>query len=228
MPRLALRLTRYHDRGCFLPTPAIQDQIRAPASRRFPCSVRRWLAPPTPCRESPVFHDTLPAGVSPRAFRGRHFLLRPRACEPTSGHPCRAPHPGSRLPRGEPGCLSALADDTRGESRDRFRRRSVKIDDFPDPGHLLPWSTLLGCSTGRMTLPSPPCLSPFRSPRRRIAGDETSGHDGRGCPLARRFARSGRRSTTSAIRIRRAGTPRTARSPLSGMPSGTPVGARLQ
>jgi hypothetical protein len=162
-----------------------------------------------------------PARLSREAFPPPFSSVRTDLRAPLSRSPS-----GSRLPRGEPGCQSALADDTPGERRDRFDRRSVKIDDFPDPGHLPSWSTLRGCSTQRMTLPSPPRLSPFRSPRRRIAGGETSGHDGRGCPLARRFARSGRRSTTSAIRIRRAGTPRTPRSPLSGMPSGTPVGAR--
>lgn len=136
----------------------------------------------------------------PVRLRGRHFLLRSRAYEPTSGRPCRALHPGSRPPRGGSGCQPALADDTRGESRDRFHRRSVKTDSFPDPGRLPSWSTLRGSSAVRVTLPSPHGFSPFLSSPRRIARSETSGHAGRGCPLARRFVRSGRRSTTSAIR----------------------------
>jgi len=169
VPWLALRLTLDHDRGCFLPIPAYPRLLRAPASRRFPCSVRAWLAPRAPCRESPVFHDTIARRSEPAAIEGGISSSVPRACEPISGCPCRALRSGSRLPRGEPRCQPALADDTRGESRDRFHRRSVKTDDFRDPGHLPSWSTLRGCSALRVTLPSPRASRRSVPPRRRIA-----------------------------------------------------------
>jgi hypothetical protein len=69
--------------------------LRAPASRRFPCSVREWLAPLSPCRESPVFHDTLLAGVSPFAFEGG---ISSSVLERTNRPPGAPVAPSTRLP----------------------------------------------------------------------------------------------------------------------------------
>jgi hypothetical protein len=144
------------------------------------------------------------------------------------GAPVAIPIRGPDLREEESRCHSALAEDPRGDRRDRFRRRSVKTADFPDLGRLPPVSTLLGCSFVRLALPPAPDPSSLvSSPRDESRESETPGHTASGFPPGRCFARS-----SDAHRFlqyeRRADTPRTPRLPLSGMPSGILVPAHLR
>jgi len=77
--------------------------LRAPAPRRFPCDVRGGLAPPTPCLESPVFHDTETHRRGSAALFGGGISSSARALGPSSGRPCRATHSRSRPSRGRAG-----------------------------------------------------------------------------------------------------------------------------
>jgi len=167
-----------------------------------------------------VFHDTEDPPEWTPERRRRHSLL-PSSLLPSSGCPCRSTHSRSRLPRGEPGCRSALAEDPREPSQGRFDHPSVKTSSFHDLGHLPPLSTLHGCSSVPVALPPPhdvsSSLSPVTTDRFRV---KTPGHTAGGHPPWC-FARSRRRSPTSAIRFPDArATPRTPRPSLSRMPSG--------
>jgi len=80
-----------------------------------------------------VFHDTDPAGVD-LSIDGGGISSCPRELLSTSGCPCRSIHSRSRLPRGEPRRRSALAEDPREPSQDRFDHRPVKARRLSRPG----------------------------------------------------------------------------------------------
>jgi hypothetical protein len=136
--------------------------LRAPTPRRFPCDVTDDLRHPRRAGRARCFTTPKPAGRDPQRCSGRHFFLL-RALGPSSGRPCRNLSRGPDLREEESRCHSALAEDPRGDRRDRFRRRSVKTADFPDPGRLPSVSTLRGCSFVRVALPPAPDPSSFLS-----------------------------------------------------------------
>lgn len=106
-------------------------------------------------------HRNPPEGIRGAVRRGISSSSVPLDRPP--GAPVAIPIRSPDLREEESRCHSALAEDPRGDRRDRFRRRSVKTADFPDPGRLPSVSTLRGCSFVRVALPPAPDPSSFLS-----------------------------------------------------------------
>jgi hypothetical protein len=216
-----LRLPLDHGPRCCLPIPATQDCYENPRLVDFPAPSTDGLRHPCRAGRARCFTTPKPAGVS--CQRRRRAFPPAFDLPPTSACPCRTVHSRSRLPQGEPGRRSALAEDPREPRQGRFHHPPVKASSFPDLGHLPPMSTLRGCSSGTVALPPPPVLSPSFSPAATDRNEVRPLATPRSVSLSAVLREVSRTLTdfcnTNTTRGQR---PRTPRPPLSGAPLGAP------